>query len=231
MDYSPVFTPQEEDIEWRMPPQAPEVLVYAFDPALVAICTLLVGALLAFVLFRFTAGLQYPAAQANAPANVAAEAQNAAPAAQDSSPSQAGCTVSNRFPPAILQWCEVISQYAKRHGLPPDLIAALILQESGGNPNAYSSSGAVGLMQIMPSDGLAASFMCVNGPCFHDRPSMDELRDPEFNIAYGTRMLAGLLKRYGDLREALRSYGPRDMGYGYADIVMGLFQRYGRSSQ
>jgi soluble lytic murein transglycosylase-like protein len=231
MNNSTVFSPQEEDIDWRTSSQTPDVLVYAFDPAFVTICTLLVGAILAFILFRFTAGLYYPASQAKSPSNGTADtvvkAQNAAPASQG----QADCALSNRFPPAILQWCEVISQYAERHGLPPDLVAALILQESGGNPNAYSSSGAVGLMQIMPSDGLAASFMCANGPCFGSRPSMDELRDPEFNIAYGTRMLASLVQRYGDMREALRSYGPRDMGYGYADIVMGLYQRYSKPAQ
>jgi len=48
--------------------------------------------------------------------------------------------------------------------LPEALIAAVILQESGGDPSAYSSSGAVGLMQVMPRDGIAAEFMCVNGP-------------------------------------------------------------------
>jgi hypothetical protein len=36
-------------------------------------------------------------------------------------------------------------------------------------------------------------------------------------------MLAGLLQRYGNMREALRAYGPMDVGYGYADIVMGIY--------
>lgn len=137
------------------------------------------------------------------------------------------CQVSVSFPEQILQWCELITRYAEKRGLEPDLVAALIWQESGGKPQAYSSSGAVGLMQIMPSDGLAASFMCVNGPCFSNRPSIKELEDPEFNISYGTKMLAGLHNRTGNLREALKSYGPMNVGYYYADKVLGIYQRYG----
>lgn len=138
-----------------------------------------------------------------------------------------GCKVSAKYPDSILQWCELITHYADKRGLEPDLVAALIWQESGGKPQAYSSSGAVGLMQVMPSDGLAASFMCVNGPCFSNRPTISELEDPEFNIAYGSKMLAGLQARTGDLREALKSYGPMNVGYSYADKVIGIYQKYG----
>jgi soluble lytic murein transglycosylase-like protein len=81
-------------------------------------------------------------------------------------------------------------------------------------------------MQIMPRDGLAASFMCLNGPCFSNRPSTDELKDPEFNVKYGTRMLASLVSRNGNFREALKSYGPMNVGYYYADKVLGIYERY-----
>ena len=136
------------------------------------------------------------------------------------------CSISPRYPDKVRRWCALIEQYAAENGLDPNLIAAVILQESGGNPEAYSKSGAVGLMQIMPRDGLAANFMCKNGPCFASRPSMDELFDPELNIAYGTRMLAGLINRTGDVREALRAYGPIDVGYYYADIVLKIYETY-----
>lgn len=137
------------------------------------------------------------------------------------------CRLSAGFPQKIQQWCGLITKHAEKRGLPPDLVAALILQESGGNPDAYSHSGAVGLMQVMPSDGLAASFICANGPCFADRPSAAELYDPSFNISYGTKMLAGLVNKTGSYREALKSYGPMNVGYYYADIVLRLFERYG----
>lgn len=138
------------------------------------------------------------------------------------------CQVSDRFPKDVRQWCELITAQATRNGLEPDLVAALIWQESGGNPAAYSHSGAVGLMQIMARDGLAAKFICANGPCFQDRPTMAKLKDPEFNVTYGTRMLANLVKKYGSLRDALKAYGPMDVGYSYADKVLSLFKRYGK---
>ena len=137
-----------------------------------------------------------------------------------------GCQLNQEFPSQILQWCDLITRYSLQHDLEPDLLAALIYQESGGDPLAYSHSGAVGLMQVMPNDGLAASFMCPNGPCFQNRPSINELQDPEFNISYGTRMLAGLLQRTGSLREALKSYGPVGVGYYYSDKVLAIYERF-----
>jgi len=136
------------------------------------------------------------------------------------------CQVSSSYPDKILQWCQLITQYTKKYGLDPNLIAALMLQESGGNPQAYSSSGAVGLMQIMPNDGLAAGFMCPSGPCFAKRPSIQELQDPEFNINYGTRMLASLVDKYGNIKDALKAYGPGNVGYYYVNKVMAIYNNY-----
>lgn len=136
------------------------------------------------------------------------------------------CSISAAYPESIRQWCQTIEQYADEHGLDPNLISAVMLQESAGRADAYSKSGAVGLMQVMPRDGKASSFMCINGPCFADRPSTEELFDPEFNISYGTRMLSGLIQRNGGVRDALKAYGPKDVGYYYADIVLGIFNSY-----
>jgi soluble lytic murein transglycosylase-like protein len=136
------------------------------------------------------------------------------------------CLVSLSYPIGVLQWCTVITEQARQAGLPTDLIAALILQESGGDANAYSGSGAVGLMQVMPRDGIAADFECINGPCFADRPSIDELQDPSFNVAYGTQMLAGLIANLGSQREALKAYGPMDVDYAYADKVLAIYENY-----
>ena len=133
------------------------------------------------------------------------------------------CPVSERYPEDVRRWCGPIQQNAVEHGLDPNLLAAVMLQESGGNPQAYSKSGAVGLMQVMPHNGIAAKFMCNGNPCFTNRPSMDELYDPDFNIAYGTNMLAGLNSKYGNMRDALKAYGPMDVGYRYADIVLEIY--------
>ncbi len=159
-----------------------------------------------------------PAAAADAPA-----AEAAAP--QDSQPS-GDCQVSEQFPSEIRRWCDQITANAATYGLAPNLVAAVIWFESGGNPTAYSRSGATGLMQVMPRDGLAANFQCANGPCFASRPSRAELEDPDFNIEYGTRMLANLFDRTQSWREALHAYGPMDVGYSYADRVLALYASY-----
>lgn len=129
-----------------------------------------------------------------------------------------------QFPEKIQRWTSLITKAAAQYGLEADLIASVILMESGGDETAYSHSGAVGLMQVMPNDGLAASFLCNGKPCFANRPAMAALYDPEFNIDYGAQMLADLLKRTGSLREALHAYGPMDVGYSYADRVLAIFQ-------
>lgn len=138
------------------------------------------------------------------------------------------CQVSERFPERVRQWCDLIMTASAKHDLPPDLIAAVIWIESGGNPLAYSHSGAVGLMQVMPRDGLASQFQCVNGPCFANRPTIEQLQDPQFNINYGTKLLAGLVKRHGNYRDALKAYGPMQVGYTYADKVLGIYETYRR---
>jgi soluble lytic murein transglycosylase-like protein len=136
------------------------------------------------------------------------------------------CQINSSYPDKILQWCQLITKYTTKYNLDPNLIAALILQESGGNPQAYSSSGAVGLMQVMPNDGLAAGFMCPTGPCFAKRPGTQELQDPEFNIDYGTRMLASLVDKYGNIQDALKAYGPGNVGYYYVNKVMAIYDNY-----
>ncbi len=135
----------------------------------------------------------------------------------------ADCQLPVSYPDTVLRYCDLIEKYAAEQGVDPQLIAAVMVQESHGNPDAYSSAGAVGLLQVMPHDGLAANFMCANGPCFANRPSMDELYEEEFNVSYGTRMLAGLINKYdGSEREALFHYGPAGVGYYYADIVLAI---------
>jgi soluble lytic murein transglycosylase-like protein len=136
------------------------------------------------------------------------------------------CSIPASYPDSIRQSRQPIEQYAAYYGLDPKLIAAVMLQESGGDPYAYSKSGAVGLMQVMPRDGIAADFMCINGPCFTSRPTMEELFDPHFNIAYGTGLLSGLISKYGDEREGLKAYGPMDRGYEYADRVLSIYTNY-----
>lgn len=148
-------------------------------------------------------------------------------------PREAGCVLRDRVDISVTQkdwlavrrWCPLIMHAADRYQLDPHLIAALILVESGGDPQAYSSSGAVGLMQVMPRDGIAERFWCADRPCFADRPSIAELQDPAFNVDYGAMLLRSNVDRYGLLREALRAYGPLYVDNHYADLVLATYER------
>src|SRR6266542_2134584 len=105
-----------------------------------------------------------------------------------------------------------------------DLVLAVIEQESGGDPNAESWSGALGLMQLMPE-----SFAWIMG--LHDwgqdvsDVSHDTIRDPEANLRAGVRFLAAVLEEQsGSVYWALASYNAgggqvnawRAAGYGAA---------------
>ena len=125
--------------------------------------------------------------------------------------------MSKKFSQSILQWCGLITKYSKEQNIDPNLIGAIMLQESGGNPNAISVTDATGLMQVEPKDSGYAVFI--------NRPTMKELLDPEFNIKYGVAMFAGLVSRYGNTRDALFHYGPIDVGYeGYADKILTIYE-------
>ena len=199
------------------------------DPKLVSmvIKSALAASLVLTVLCLLLTGAASPAAGAASTIPEISTPPDEEPSAEAvASGEEQGCPLSSAYPEKVRQWCDLIVEFASAHELPAELIAAVILQESGGNSLAYSSSGAVGLMQVMPRDGLAAHFQCVNGPCFANRPTIAELQDPAYNIEYGTRMLAGLLSRTGELREALKAYGPMDVGYRYADIILSIYDNY-----
>lgn len=86
-----------------------------------------------------------------------------------------------------------INKAAATYGVDPNLIAAMIQQESGFNPRAVSHAGAKGLMQLMPATarglGVKDSF------------------NPEQNIMGGTKYIAQQLKAFGgDIEMALAAY-------------------------
>ena len=91
-----------------------------------------------------------------------------------------------------VRYRQLIEHYSKLNGVDPELVAAIIYSESGGDPSAVSSQGAAGLMQLMPQTaaGLGVS----------DR------HDAEENIASGTRYLGQLMDQFGSTEVALWAY-------------------------
>jgi len=86
----------------------------------------------------------------------------------------------------------IISDAAALNNVGKGLILAVIKTESGFNPGAVSSKGAMGLMQLMPATAMDLG---VGNPF-----------DPEENIRGGVAYLSHCLRRFGDLRLALAAY-------------------------
>ena len=89
-------------------------------------------------------------------------------------------------------YSELVTKYSKEYNVPEDVIYATIKVESNFDPNAISSVGARGLMQIMPS-----TFEWLTGDEHlgeHLLPIM--LFEPEVNIRYGTYYLSYLAKKF-----------------------------------
>ncbi|TLM81640.1 MAG: lytic transglycosylase domain-containing protein, partial [Actinobacteria bacterium] len=96
-----------------------------------------------------------------------------------------------------------LADSAGRHRVSPYLLAAVISAESAWHPEARSSVGAIGLMQVMPSTAAElARRKKVDGRRF--RP--DDLEDARVNIEYGAAYLRYLIERYHEVEVALAAY-------------------------
>lgn len=128
------------------------------------------------------------------------------------------------------RFAPLIEQSARQFQMDPALVRAVIHAESGFNPAARSSKGAMGLMQLMPGTarlvGVSDAWM------------------PDQNIAGGVQYLAGLLQQFrGDQKlavaaynagpEAVRRYAgipPYAETQAYVQRVQILHQRYRNGS-
>lgn len=116
----------------------------------------------------------------------------------------------------LLRWChtrflkkmyprtysEIVIKEAKQNGLDPNLVYAVIRQESNFDPDARSGAGAIGLMQLTPD---TFEWLQKKEPAAAVRPS-NALYLPDVNVRYGCRFLSLLLKKYGSRRTALCAY-------------------------
>src|SRR5262245_16496034 len=116
------------------------------------------------------------------------------PAVQASQPdSPPPAAISNVKLEAHPQLDRIIDKVAKEQGVDATLVKAVIQVESGFEPRARSSAGAVGLMQVMPS---TAKQYGVTGR---------RLYDPRANIEAGIKHLKSLLDHL-PLHLALAAY-------------------------
>jgi soluble lytic murein transglycosylase-like protein len=121
-----------------------------------------------------------------------------------------GCAGGGYIPDATrtlsdLQIRTLVAQASTAHALPPGLVRAVMMAESGGDPSAISIAGAEGLMQLMP--GTAAQ--CGIDPF-----------EPVSNVQCGSAYLKSLLERYhGNVTLAVAAY---NAGPGAVDAYHGV---------
>jgi Rod binding domain-containing protein len=102
-------------------------------------------------------------------------------------------TESGSLSDSVKQWQSIIDEASSRYDVDSSLVAAMIAQESAGNPHAVSRAGAKGLMQLM--DGTARDMGARN------------VFDPRDNVLSGTRYMRHLLDRFdGNVQLALAGY-------------------------
>lgn len=91
---------------------------------------------------------------------------------------------------------QIIEQQAQAHDLDPNLVRAVIRQESGGKTDAVSSKGALGLMQLMPRTA--------------EELGVDP-NNPAENIVGGIRYLKQQIEDFGSIELGLAAYnaGPK----------------------
>lgn len=123
--------------------------------------------------------------------------------------------VSDELIEPVLQQAE---DSARKAGVDPILLVAMMAVESSFNPLAESRAGAQGLMQVIPrfhKDKIG-----------HDA-GRDALFDPIVNVEVGTLVLAEGLQRFGSLQAALQYYGGarNDPSARYSKKVLALKQR------
>lgn len=89
------------------------------------------------------------------------------------------------LPPSVRRFAPILEAASRRHGVDANLLAIVMLVESGGDPSARSPAGAAGLMQIMPD--TARDIARWRGIADHHEA---RLYDPAYNVDLGAWYLA-----------------------------------------
>ncbi len=149
------------------------------------------------------------------------------------------CSIDAKWPATIQQWCGWITQYSNQFGVDPNIVAAVMKQESNGNKDALGYACDTGLMQVMPSDGKldgptnkskcdlengsVANYNSAFQSVFRNRPTMEELWPPQYNIFVGAQMIGAGYGSNGTYRASLAGYNGSDT---YPDVIFGHYQQY-----
>lgn len=100
-----------------------------------------------------------------------------------------------------IRYSEYIAEFAEKHGLPLELVYAVIHTESRFRANVVSSAGAKGLMQLMPNTAE-----WVAGQVGLADFDFSQAGDPRINIWLGCWYLSYMIRRFGVLDTALAAY-------------------------
>ena len=95
-------------------------------------------------------------------------------------------TVRNHQP----RYRDLIEKYAAEYDLNPAYVSAIIMQESGFDPKAVSSKGAMGLMQFMPN-----TFDWVAPNCGISKNDVNAVYEPENAIKMGCYLLRYICRK------------------------------------
>jgi soluble lytic murein transglycosylase len=109
--------------------------------------------------------------------------------------------------PRAYEWLVVPA--ARRYGLDPNLLLAVMRVESAYQKHIVSYAGAVGLMQIMPRTG-----QLIAHTLGHDDFTPADLLDPNLNLEFAAWYLTSLIQRFdGHLPLAIAAYngGPHNV--------------------
>lgn len=114
-------------------------------------------------------------------------------------------------------WEESVRRWSREYGVDPLLVWAVMREESGFLPTAVSSSGARGLMQLLPSTARWIAEEKLGIPYREDL-----LFDPDYNIRLGTWYLHYLLGQFGgNMAWAVAAYngGPGNLRQWTTNLV------------